>query len=153
MEAPATPARSLVVSEYDDRLTRVGIQKDHYEWSTHTNDDFIEWWHRTKWYIAESRKPAKSQKIPTWGKQRHSAGWEYFNEAAERISGEPKLICQRCDHPIKHPKKNGTTGLSSHPLSIGCRAIAMQRGLGQPTIQEGFKAGVRPENLPEICTS
>jgi hypothetical protein len=146
---PAAPTRTLELNEFDDRLTRVGKNLSLYEWSARTNDDFLQWWTYTSWYIAEMRKPQVLRKIPVWGKERSASGWQYFNEAAERTTGRPKLICQRCDSDIGHPKKNGTTGLASHPLSEKCLKISRIRGIAQPTIQEGFRAGVLPEILPD----
>ena len=140
-------ARNLVLNEYDDRLNRVGKDQDHYEWSNRTAADFDQWWYQTLWYIKEITLPENMQRIPNWGRERNASGWQYFNEAAERVSGKPKLICQRCDSCITHPRKHGTTALSSHPESAKCKRISKIRGHELFTVQEGFKAGVDPTRI------
>jgi hypothetical protein len=134
-------ARTIILNRYDDCLTRVGRSLDHYKWSNQTATDFEAWWHLTPWYTKEMDLPEKARRIPVWGRERNASGWQYFYEAAERLTGKPKLICQRCDFDITHPKKNGTSAMSTHPMSSKCLKTSAARGHAHPTFQEGFKEG------------
>jgi len=151
--ASSVPARILELNEFDDLLNRVGSSKGVYEWSTRTNDDFEEWHRRTTFYKEQMELPRKARRIPLWGKDRAAAGWQYFHEGADRITGIPMIICQRCSASMKHPKFHGTSAMTSHPHSDKCKKTAKARGLTQAILEEGFQESVQPETQPGLLTS
>ena len=85
--------------------------------------------------------------------KRRAAGWEYFIEGAVRVSGEPKVICNRCDTILTHPTIHGTTGITEHTSSKNCISVSNQRGFTQITVSEGFREQVLPYVLPEKAST
>ncbi len=151
--ASTVPARTLELNEFDDRLNRVGKSQGFYEWSIQTNNAFEEWYQRTTFYKEQMKLPYKARRIPLWGKDRAAAGWQYFHEGADRMTGIPVVICQRCSASIKHPKFHGTTSMTTHPHSDKCNKTAKARGFAQAAIEEGFRESVQLETQPYLLIS
>jgi hypothetical protein len=151
--ASPVPARTLDLNEFDDLLNRVGRSKGLYEWSARTNDTFEEWHQRTTFHKEQMELPRKSRRIPFWGKDRAAAGWQHFHEGADRITGIPMIICQRCSASMKHPKFHGTSAMTNHPHSDKCNKTAKTRGFTQAVLEEGFHESVQPETRLDLLTS
>lgn len=137
-----------------DLIERVGKDKKCYRFTRDNAYEFAIWFKSTTYFQVEEVRESEGRRkrVPNWGATRNASGWEHFFEGADRASGEPKIICTRCDTILAHPVKNGTTGMTEHPQSKGCEVISKARGFGQLTIPEGFIAGVLPEILPEMQT-
>lgn len=121
----------------------IGKHNDCYKYTPEISSEFIEWWQTTQWFETQKDK-GKKRKTISWGSQRKAQGWEHFVEGASRVTGDPKIICIRCDTILTHPAIHGTSGMTEHPVSRGCNTVARQRNLTQVTIVEGFREKVLP---------
>lgn len=123
-------------------LIRTGAQNECYRFELEYKDEFITWHSTTQWYQQQDARLKK--KTVTWGSKKNALGWQHFEEAALRNTGEPKVVCVRCQKTLKHPTIHGTSGMDGHLESRGCQSGARSRGLVQLSISEGFRAGVLP---------
>lgn len=147
----ASSLSSTYVPTASDELPRGGSHNECYKWSTNHVDAFETWWKETQWFQTNQ---ANRKSVPNWGSSKNAANWDHFEEGALRSTGEPKIICKRCDKVIAHTFRIGTSAMSSHIQTAGCMKVAKGKGLKQPTVVEGFKAGVRlPANYQELYTT
>jgi hypothetical protein len=142
-------------STSSDLFERIGKDKRCYKFAQENAQEFATWFKDTKYFQEEEALGIKGmrKRIPRWGVRHNASGWEYFIEGADRVSGEPKVICTRCDAILAHPVKNGTSGMTEHPTTKGCEATSKARGLRQLVLSEGYMAGVLPEILPENAST
>ena len=138
----------LSLSNDHDGLIQIGEGKRCYGFNPNTALSFINWHSGTSWAHQQNQITNSAKVVIRWGASRQAVGWGHFDEAADRFTGEPKLVCQRCDKVIKHPAINGTTGMDTHLKSKGCMGASKRRGLTQLDLTEGFRAGVLPQTLP-----
>lgn len=136
------------------QLNRIGKHSDAIQYPTNEADQahFIEWLEGTQWKQKMNGLPEKSKekKKISWGKPRVGArGWEWVIEAAQILDGTPCVICKRCDLKLQHPQLGvGTSGMTAHLNSKGCKTTAKVRGHSQMPILEGFRQQVLPTFLP-----
>jgi hypothetical protein len=108
--------------------------------------EFYTWSSSTEWAIKNNER-----KIPRkvlWGSIKRAGEWDSYQECALRVTGEPKLFCNRCSEVIQHPQGGnnssppGNSGMITHLRSLGCTRTARQKGL-QPTLfQTPFREAV-----------
>jgi hypothetical protein len=112
----------------------------------HRKTEFESWWSKTRWAILDHERDARHRMSPNWGVKR-SGVWQFFHEGALMSTGEPKVICRRCEAILKHPamrsEKHGQIGgklgnghITPHLSSKLCVEIAGRKGLSQLTLQE-----------------
>lgn len=78
------------------------------------HEEFLAWWRTTPY----------QDKTSHWMKgTRGGQGWEHYEQAAEKESGHPQLLCRRCGAAIRHPfwERKGTSGLKRHYDSEACK--------------------------------
>ena len=147
---------SLSLANYhppsQEQIPRVGKDDICYKWTSPGAAVFSTWWYDTTWYKDNTQVP--NPKLPIWGSSKDAANWQYFVEGAVRSTGEPKIICIRCDKVMTHTFKHGTSAMSDHILTKKCISTSKRRGLSQPSVEEGFRAAVRlPGNYQELHTA
>jgi hypothetical protein len=135
-----------------EQLPKVGKNDLCYKWTSPSANAFSTWWCDTTWYRNNTQIP--NPKLPVWGSSKDAANWQYFVEGAVRSTGEPKIICIRCDKVMTHTFKHGTSAMSDHILTKGCISTSKGRGLSQPNVEEGFRFAVRlPGNYQKLHTA
>jgi len=129
------------------QLTRGGLNRSSYLWREQDNAVFQAWWEKTSWYYKNSGKPNGGYKV-IWGSQKQAAIWKYFQEGAQRDSGEPVIICIQCDKTLKHPSAGqGNKSAEKHLSSDSCKKTVQVRGKAQTNIEDGFRAQVRVSTI------
>lgn len=110
-----------------------------YDAMNHSN--WVNWWLYTNYGSTNATIP--------WDSQHGSASetWKEYEQAADTVSGSPKVVCKRCGAFLEHPYstkqptgkgkstekvgRHGTTNLSRHLDTVGCkRAIATKKQKG-----------------------
>jgi hypothetical protein len=127
-----------------DQFTRVGDNKQCFQYIEDAADEFKAWHETTEWFLTQQALEQKKKKTIRWGSTRRANGWECFMEGAARTSGVPKIICKRCDTVLTHPTIYGTTGMTEHVKSKNCKIVSNGRGHIQLTLKEGYRAQVLP---------
>ena len=112
-----------------------------------TSQKFNEWWLQTEYGAGVAAGSDRRYMNPNWDSSGRTAeAWSLFHEAAERVTGRPKIICKLCDEVLEHPnnKNAGSSGLKIHIESKGCKKKAHMRGLdsAQTRLDLQFKAGL-----------
>lgn len=130
LQTPSAPAS----------LRRVGPdrKKSYILYEEMTKEDFIIWWLQTQYTSMEDQK----KKI-RWEGKRSSDVWQHFNQVAHHISGQPKVMCQRCGNILPHPHEhlNGTNSMKRHYASERCLKAAND-ATKQRNIQQSFQSAV-----------
>ncbi|KAI9778255.1 MAG: hypothetical protein M1839_008279 [Geoglossum umbratile] len=90
-------------------------------------EDFNMWWERTIW--AEETGYGK-HRHPNWDSRvRTALVWRKFTQVADRLTGEPGMMCDRCGANFAHPRTaryGGTWPLECHLQSVDCRSPGME---------------------------
>jgi hypothetical protein len=79
---------------------------------------FVEWW-----LLTEFGSKKELQKSITWDTiQKRSDAWSSFDQVANARTGEPKVMCNRCQEVVVHPKfkRSGPSPMSNHLKSDSC---------------------------------
>lgn len=106
---------------------RIGRLGRFFQYSLEQHTEFIAWWTSTPWVIHEAAAQTTCYDLVSrlcWNStSRTSEYWRCFNQAADRESGEPALVCQKCKKNLAHPntKGTGTKAMKNHVLSAACR--------------------------------
>jgi hypothetical protein len=114
-------------------FNRIGRSKLFFQWTQEQHTQFLEWWLSTEWVINAAADQDGADDLATrvnWNStSRKSEFWKSFDQAANRHTGEPVLICQKCGISIVHPgiRNSGTNALKNHVLSQSCRQIFQVR--------------------------
>jgi hypothetical protein len=128
-------------------FAQIGLYKDFFQWSEENHIEFLKWWQSTEWTlqaIGEFNDIDDLSKKLSWNsKTRTSDYWLSFDQAANRLTGEPALICRNCSTNLAHPntKNTGTKAMKNHLASAFCRQKAqLNRGKkgSQRSIQESL---------------
>lgn len=129
LQTPSAPAS----------LRRVGPdrKKSYILYEDMTKEDFIIWWLQTQYMSMEDQKKIR------WEGKRSSDVWQHFVQVAHHISGEPKVMCQRCGNILPHPHEhlNGTNSMKRHYASEKCLKAAKDASK-QRNIQQSFQSAV-----------
>jgi hypothetical protein len=83
-----------------------------------TRKQFVEWW-----LMTEFGAKKELQKSVYWDSNlKKSDVWESFDQVANAKTGEPKVICKRCQNVIIHPgvKRAGPSPMKAHLSSTVC---------------------------------
>ena len=83
-----------------------------------TRKQFVEWW-----LITEFGAKKELQKSVYWDSNlKKSDVWESFDQVANAKTGEPKVMCKRCQNVIVHPGVNraGPSPMKAHLTSAVC---------------------------------
>jgi hypothetical protein len=84
-------------------------------------EDFNKWWERTIW--AKGVNDGK-HRHPHWNSNIRTASvWRKFTQVANRLTGEPRMVCKRCRTDFAHPRtarRGGISLLKYHLQSIAC---------------------------------
>jgi hypothetical protein len=90
--------------------------------------DFVEWWLKTEYGLKqELRKSIK------WdNNQKKSDVWPSFDQVAHEKTGEPKVMCKRCQNVIIHPghRRAGCSPMKAHLNSTICIKPQKLKGKG-----------------------
>ena len=126
-----------VLSQFD----QIGQGDLFYKWTLCLHSAFLTWWLETPWIVERASTIDDWSKRLGWeSRSRTSSVWQHFYQAANRLTGEPALVCQRCSYALSHPnvKASGTSTLSRHLESKVCqtgtingRHSGRQRTLGE----------------------
>lgn len=79
---------------------------------------FVEWW-----LMTEFGAKKELQKSVHWDSHlKKSDVWESFDQVANAKTGQPKVMCKRCQNVIVHPGVNraGPSPMKAHLTSAGC---------------------------------
>lgn len=101
-------------------LQRVGDRRKTWVLYTEmTSAEFLNWWFDTQFGAADDEK----KKMHWDGRGHHSDIWVHFEQVAHYITGEPKVMCKRCEKILDHPNHtlNGTNALRRHLKTELCR--------------------------------
>lgn len=134
----STPASELLPPMISSSLERFG--NDWIVYSEMSKEDFIFWWLQTI-HGNELRERNKS----FWDRSRsHSEAWNSFKQVAHTVTGDPKIVCQKCGQLLDHPsrKLNGTTPMARHLRGEKCQRLS-NRVVGNSSLQELFARQVR----------
>ena len=134
----STPASEPVYPMMSSSLERFG--NDWIVYSEMSKEDFIFWWLQTI-HGNELRERNKS----FWDRSRsHSEAWNSFKQVAHTVTGDPKIVCQKCGQLLDHPsrKLNGTTPMARHLRGEKCQRLS-NRLVGDSSLQELFARQVR----------
>ena len=124
-------------------LKRIGRYNEVYMWSSEDNDQFIEWWRKTKWFHEHDRKNGYTEPKIIWGSPKRANCWPNIYEGAACLDGQPIVVCKRCSKALKHPAVGtGNSTIERHFTGKDCKKISRTRGLPQITIEESFRAKV-----------
>lgn len=80
--------------------------------------DFVEWWLKTEYGLKQDL-----QKSIKWDSdQKKSEVWLSFDQVAHGKTGEPKVMCKRCQNVIIHPghRRAGCSPMKAHLNSNIC---------------------------------
>jgi hypothetical protein len=124
-----------------ESLRRVGkhLQKHYVLFNNNPTDpdmessrkQFIEWWLKTE--FGEKKDLQKS--IQWESKQKTSDVWDCFDQVAHEKTGEPKVMCRRCQAILVHPshRRAGTSPMKIHMKSITCAKppVLKKQGIDQ----------------------
>ena len=114
----------------DITLTRIGRNKECFQWKRESHQLFLLWWNETPWVLEQPTMTcADLVKQMAWNSsQRISDSWRQYDQAARCISGEPVVVCRRCQGILAHPnaKRIGTSSLSKHLASTQCQRSSSQ---------------------------
>jgi hypothetical protein len=56
-----------------------------------------------------------------WKSTNRSSAWRYFGQGVDIKSGEPKVICNKCQTAYKHPHANGTATSTMQTHATRCQ--------------------------------
>jgi hypothetical protein len=73
-----------------------------------------------------------------WKSNNRSSAWRYFGQGVDVKSGEPKVICNKCQAAYKHPHANGTATSTMQTHATRCQ----KKGTSAP-ILSALRAEVR----------
>lgn len=103
----------------------IGYSSQFYQWTRDHHSHFCDWWVEQSWTLTAivdlSTNSATLRKKLNWDSTaRKSSVWTQFDQAANRKTGEPVLVCCKCSESISHPnvKGSGTSALGKHLVSI-----------------------------------
>ncbi|KAJ6125924.1 hypothetical protein N7471_010417 [Penicillium samsonianum] len=134
----STPASELLHPMISSSLERFG--NDWIVYSEMSKENFIFWWLQTI-HGNELRERNKS----FWDRSRsHSEAWNSFKQVAHTVTGDPKIVCQKCGQLLDHPsrKLNGTTPMARHLRGEKCQRLS-NRVAGNSSLQELFARQAR----------
>lgn len=122
----STPdADFLGLTAIPSSLERVGPgkQKGWVLFSAMNKTDFVAWWVLTQY----ASVPEQRNKI-RWDATHLSDAWKNFDQVAHYISGEPRVMCQRCGKTLPHPHhtSNGTNSMKRHFSGEKCQQAGAQ---------------------------
>lgn len=106
---------------------RVGRSGLYLQWTLPQHTEFVEWWLSTEWAVKAVATSGGSldlvKKISWDSKARTSETWKSFHQAANRLTGEPVLVCRNCGTALAHPnyKASGTKSMRNHISTIICQ--------------------------------
>lgn len=111
-------------------------------YSEMSKNEFVKWWLQTDF----GANPECRKKIRWDAKRKKSETWSHFNQVAHYITGEPKVLCQRCKQIMPHPLHTGqgTTSMGRHFAGKTCQGAA---GSHQQDIQQSLQSMVYPSTL------
>ena len=107
------------------QFDRIGRGELFFKWTPSIHSAFLTWWLETPWIVERASTTDDWSKRLGWeSRSRTSSVWQHFYQAANRLTGEPALVCQRCSYALSHPnvKASGTSTLSRHLESKVCQA-------------------------------
>lgn len=83
-----------------------------------SRNSFVEWWLKTEF----GEKEDLQKSIQWQSKQKTSDVWGCFDQVAHEKTGEPKVMCRRCQAVLVHPshRRAGTSPMKIHMKSIIC---------------------------------
>lgn len=101
-------------------------------------EQFISWWLQTQYATVEGK-----DKRVHWNAKHTSDAWSHFDQVAHQLTGEAKVMCQRCGKVLPHPhdKGDGTNSMKRYLGSNSCQRIAGDR-LKQQGIQQSLDSMV-----------
>lgn len=121
----------------------------YYKWTKECHKDFTDWWLQTEWVLQKVADDENDDmlKLLGWNSTtRTSSYWQSFDQAALATTGEPAIICCRCQSSLSHPavKNTGTSSLKNHLRTNACRAgnpaLNHGRSTGQRSIEDTFRS-------------
>ena len=111
-------------------------------YSEMSKNEFVKWWLQTDFGAkSECRKSVR------WdAKRKKSETWSHFDQVAHYITGEPKVLCQRCKQIMPHPLHTGqgTTSMGRHFAGKTCQGAT---GSHQQDIEQSLQCMVYPLTL------
>ncbi|KAJ5642601.1 hypothetical protein N7490_006601 [Penicillium lividum] len=143
----STPASKLLHPMISSSLERFG--NDWIVYSEISKEDFIFWWLQTI-HGNELRERNKS----FWDRSRsHSEAWNSFKQVAHTVTGDPKIVCQKCGQLLDHPsrKLNGTTPMARHLRGEKCQRLS-NRVAGNSSLQELFARQASLDQGSQLAT-
>ena len=114
----------LTTSEVPLSLQHIGRLNHVVKWTKDTHDVFIKWWQATTWYEQHERSmPNILAKIAWDSTNRRSQQWRNYHQGADKISGEPYVVCCYCSKTLTHPgiKSTGPKSMATHLSSDICK--------------------------------
>jgi hypothetical protein len=91
----------------------------HFKWTdvddaaeNDADSPFLQWWNGSSYARANSKRGAAHWTT----KNRRSAVWQFFDQCASAVTGEPAVACKACGRRYVHPSKknSGTKTLINH---------------------------------------
>jgi hypothetical protein len=118
-----------------DSLTRVGPTLRRF-WILYNSDaemensriQFVKWWLKTEF----GSKKETQDTIHSDGKKKSDL-WESFEQVAHEKTGEPKVMCKRCQTILVHPhhRRAGSSPMKTHLKSGACLSKPKKGGIAQ----------------------
>lgn len=105
-----------------------------------SKNEFVEWWLQTDF----GSKLGHQGKI-RWDAKHTSNAWKNFDQVAHYITGEPKVLCQRCKKTLPHPHYtgHGTNSMGRHLSGEKCQK-STGRTLHQQDLHQSLQSAVNP---------
>lgn len=94
------------------------------------HSEWVDWWIETDY--------GKISKI-RWDAAHQSEHWKQFDQVADAVTGQPKVMCRRCGIILEHPSsflrpggktRHGTSTLMKHLQTNGCQKRAKNGNQG-----------------------
>jgi hypothetical protein len=116
-------------------LNTVGQRSQCFQWTKDQHHQFLTWWLQTDWVATTvGLNNADVVKQLGWDTTKRSVHWQQFYQAANRHTGEPAVVCQKCSIILAHPNSRvpatGTTTLGKHLTSKQCVNVSTSRSQG-----------------------
>lgn len=94
----------------------------------HSRSKFVEWW-----LLTDFGSKKDTQESINWSGKKKSSIWDNFSQVAHQKTGEPKIICQRCNTLLVHPhfRRGGTSPMRTHLKGSTCHPGLPKRGIEQ----------------------
>ncbi|KAJ5117352.1 hypothetical protein N7448_010984 [Penicillium atrosanguineum] len=122
----------------------------------HSRTTFVEWW-----LLTDFGSKKDTQESINWSGRKKSSLWDNFSQVVHQKTGEPKIICQRCNTLLVHPhfRRGGTSPMRTHLKGGTCRPSLPKRGIDQlmqsspqPVSNRGFSQEVLSQKLLQLIS-